>query len=141
MYILSTYPKDNFISTLLDEKIRLSTENQNQPHGLKKQKFLTELLEAKNLLAIPARRASAESLSSPLNDDDKSKRIQLPTSMSVTLDLKSASDKQQQPPSNGGGHFQGRNGRNCQTRKSILVRQSKVEDHRTTDDEDDKKGS
>ena len=66
---------------------------------LKKQKFLTELLESKNSLSIPARRASAESLSSPYlhdneGDCDKSKNSKmrpkqstLPTSLSVTSDL------------------------------------------------------
>ena len=148
---------------------------------LKKQKFLTELLESKNSLSIPARRASAESLSSPYlhdneGDCDKSKNSKmrpkqstLPTSLSVTSDLnrgalaltasssaesasKSDRSSPQSPTSKerensnssttSSSYFQARK-RNCQTRKSILVRQSKVDDHRqdNANDEDKNKPS
>ena len=134
-------------------------------------------------MSIPARRASAESLSSPLylheevgDCVDKSKnnskmmrpkQSTLPTSLSVTSELnrggamameasssaestsksgssptpsQSTTSKEQRENSNSSSsssHFQARK-RNCQTRKSILVRQSKVDDHRQ-DDEDKNK--
>ena len=133
--------------------------------GNKKQRFLN-LLEAKNLLSIPARRASAESLSSPQQpqkeaalastggfvaanpeDSRKSRRGGMPTSMSVTLDLNRKvmplADDDASFPGNeaeaaSGSHYN--RSRNNVTRKSILVRQSKVEDHRShenLDEEDD----
>ena len=127
-------------------------------------------------MSIPARRASAESLSSPLylheevgDCVDKSKnnskmmrpkQSTLPTSLSVTSELNRGSSggavaltasssaesasKSASPPSptskerensNSSSYFQARK-RNCQTRKSILVRQSKVDDHRQDADED-----
>ena len=120
-------------------------------------------------MSIPARRASAESLSSPyLHDEgdcDKSKKMRpkqstLPSSLSVTSELNRGSSggavaltasssaesasKSASPPSptskerensNTSSYFQARK-RNCQTRKSILVRQSKVDDHRQDADED-----
>ena len=136
--------------------------------GGNKKRFL-DLLEAKNLLSIPARRASAESLSSPqqpqkeaahsaastagfgaANDEDsrKSRRGVLPISMSVTLDLNRKvmpAESDESPPDGNeatvasGGSYYNRS-RNNVTRKSILVRQSKVEDHRShenLDEEDD----
>ena len=137
--------------------------------GGNKKRFL-DLIEAKNLLSIPARRASAESLSSPqqpqkeatahsatstagygaANSEDsrKSRRGVLPTSMSVTLDLNRKvmpADGDESPPDGNeaaaasGGSYYNRS-RNNVTRKSILVRQSKVDDHRShenLDEEDD----
>ena len=73
-----------------------------------KSKFLTHL--EKNLLSIPARRASAESLTSPQSDTENHKTIK--TSVSVTTEL---------------NRLQNRHGG---TRQSKLVRQKKVDLHR-----------
>ena len=80
-----------------------------EPKVSLKSKFLTHL--EKNLLSIPARRASAESLTSPQSDtQDHPKTIK--TSVSVTTELNRLQN------------------RNCGTRQSKLVRQKKVDLHR-----------
>ena len=87
-------------------------------HVSLKSKFLTHL--EKNLLSIPARRASAESLSSPsLNQSEHSITNQektIKTSVSVTTELNRMQNTQ---PS----QLQ----RNVGTRQSKLVRQKKVD--------------
>ena len=84
-------------------------------HVSLKSKFLTHL--EKNLLSIPARRASAESLSSPNQSDKPSNTSSInqektiKTSVSVTTELNRIPQMQ----------------RNVATRQSKLVRQKKVD--------------
>ena len=81
-------------------------------------------------------------------DSRKSRKGVLPTSMSVTLDLnrkvkpvnddESPLDEKEAAAASGGSYYN--RSRNNVTRKSILVRQSKVDDHRShenLDEEDD----
>ena len=96
-----------------------------------KSRFLSE---AKNwTLAIPVRRASAESLSSYCQSPKTDLQKNLPGSLSVTSDLSriaTASEPSQPQPQD--TSFQNRR-RNCAMRQSKLVRQSKVDDHREDD--------
>lgn len=98
----------------LDDVWSPNEDGKATKHVSLKSKFLTHL--EKNLLSIPARRASAESLSSPsINQSDKPTSINqektIKTSVSVTTELNRIPQMQ----------------RNVATRQSKLVRQKKVD--------------
>ena len=98
----------------LDDVWSPNEDGKAPKHVSLKSKFLTHL--EKNLLSIPARRASAESLSSPsINQSDKPTSINqektIKTSVSVTTELNRIPQMQ----------------RNVATRQSKLVRQKKVD--------------
>lgn len=102
-----------------EQQSQVDPRSQSQLTSMsKKDRFLIQLEE--NLLNVPARRASAESLSSNLISPPK----EICTSFSVTTELNQAVDQNnstQLPP---------QRSRFGNTRQSKLVRQSKVDDHR-----------